>query len=369
VLERPFAPFLENLTLGIIPAEWDKTGEKNENLPPPGTGPFKLLEFSGGSKIVLEKFADSFTGSPKLNRLEFRVIKDDSVRMLELLRGSIDLVQNAVNPDLIPQLKASPDIRVETKRGTTYKYLGFNITDPILKNLPVRQAIAHAINRDAIIDGVLHGMAVKASGLLTSDNWAYKRDVREYEYNPLKAMQLLDEAGYLDPDGPGPESRFKLIYKTSQNKRANRVAEVIRGDLLRIGIDVEILRYEWPTFYSDIKKGNFQMFSLSWVGVKEPDIYYYIFHSSSFPNGGNRGRYKNPEVDKLLETARFVLDQETRRKAYAKVQKIIAEECPYVSMWHETNIVAMRNRVQGYRLYPRGNFWSLPEVFIDPGKQ
>ena len=117
-------------------------------------------------------------------------------------------------------------------------------------------------------------MAVKSTGLLAPDNWAYEPAVKQYEYNPDTSIQLLDSAGYTDPDGQGPEPRFTIVYKTSQNKRANMVAEVIKSDLQRVGINVDILRYEWPTFYSDIKKSNFQMFSLTWVGVEDPDIYY-----------------------------------------------------------------------------------------------
>ena len=209
------------------------------------------------------------------------------------------------------------------------------------------------------------GLAAPAKSLLAPGNWAYAPDLPDYTYNPAQAEKLLDEAGFPDPDGDGPQVRFNLTYKTSQNELSRRIAEVLQEELKKVGIGAEIKSYEWGSFFADISAGNFQLYSLKWVGVTDPDIYYYIFHSQNIPpQGANRNHYLNPRLDALLEEGRQTLDEAKRTRIYHRVQQIIAEELPYISLWHTMNVVVMRQRVQGFVLYPAGDFTSLKKVYL-----
>jgi peptide/nickel transport system substrate-binding protein len=161
--------------------------------------------------------------------------------------------------------------------------------------------------------------------------------------------------------------RFALSYKTSHNELRRRIAEAIQSQLATVGIGMEIRFYEWGTFYADIMKGNFQVCTLSWVGVTDPDIYYYLFSSKSIPPAGaNRGHYLNPDLDRLLEEARVARERQERREIYGRVQRILAETLPYVSLWYSSNVVAMDRRIQGFAPYPDGSLRSLKDIRVGP---
>lgn len=363
VLRRPHAPFLTEMTRGIVPNDSDAKGPASFSAHPIGSGPFTFVRNDPDDAVELAAYPDYFEGAPPTGRLLFRIIPEDAVRLLELEKGNIDLMQSqsTIPPDALPRLQANSRLKIAQAPGSSYTYLGFNLKDPLLKDRRVREAIARAINREEITEYIFKKLAHPATGLLPPSHWAYSRPAADYPYDPDRARRLLDESGYPDPEGPAP--RFTLTHKTSQNELARRVVEVIQRQLSLIGIAVEIRSYEWGTFYADIKSGNFQLFTLSWVGIHDPDIYYNVFHSTSVPpNGSNRGFYQNAKVDRLTEEARETLDEEKRKTLYAEVQKIIADELPYVSLWHTDNVAVMKKEVEGYVLYPDGDFYSLKEV-------
>jgi peptide/nickel transport system substrate-binding protein len=365
-LREPYASLLVNLDLGLLAGPEGRGAEEHSPQASVGTGPYQFVSWTQNHEIRLKANPDYFEGSPRVREIRFKIVPDDTVRILELRKGTIHLLQNDIEPEVLRTLEREPRFTIEKRQGTNYSYLGFNLKDPILGSLKVRQAIAHAIDRRAIIEHLLGGLAVPATGVLSPLNWAYEPEVETYEYDPQKAMRLLDDAGYKDPDGPGPAKRFTLTYKTSQNELRRRVGEAIQGFLGAIGIDVRMRSYEWGTFFSDIRKGNFQIYTLTWVGIVDPDIYYYIFHSKSVPpNGANRGDYLNPEVDLLIERGRVLQDREERKEVYGQVQKILARDLPYVSLWNEVNVVVMDQRVRGFVLYPDGDFLSLKDVWIE----
>jgi len=364
-LKEPYAPFLSNMIQAIVPKHIGMDKKKNLSLGPVGTGPFKLKEWVYDERLEFVSNKEHFQGKPRLDRIIYKVIPDQTVRLLELEKGSIHLIQNSVSPDMLPRLKINPKLKVIKEVGINYSYIGFNLEDRILKNKKVRQAIAHAINKQDIIDNILKGLAIPATGLLSPSHWAYESRVKEFPYNPEKAKRLLDEAGYRDPDGDGPEPRFKIMYKTSQNQIRKRIAEIIQEQLKGIGIEMVMRNYEWGTFFSDIRSGNFQMYTLTWVGITDPDIYYYIFYSSSIPpKGANRGRYSNKSLDRLIEQGRYTLDPIKRKKIYSEIQKIIAEDLPYISLWYLKNVAVMRKEIKGFKLYPGEQFYSLKDVYI-----
>lgn len=361
ILKRPHAPFLTEMTRGIVPKHLAEKDPAAFSSHPIGSGPFQFVRYDPDDAVELAAFSDFFEGAPAIRRLLFRIIPEDSVRLLELEKGNIDLLQNAFPPDALPRLRQNARLKIIQAPGTTYTYLGFNLKDPILQNRAVREAIALAINRDEITEHLFKGLARPAAGLLSPSHWAYTDAVKTYRYDPDQAKKRLDEAGF--PDPPGASPRFNLIHKTSQNELARRVVEVIQRQLAQVGIEVTIRNYEWGTFYGDIKSGNFQTFTLSWVGVDDPDIYSNLFHSESIPpNGANRVFYRNPRLDRLVEAGRVILDPEKRKAIYKEVQQLVAEDLPYLSLWHTMNVAVMKKEVEGYILYPDGDFYALKEA-------
>ncbi len=365
-LTEPYAPFLENLELGIVPRPDPEHPEERPGAVPPGTGPFRFHSWKRGSEIRLISDPEFPGGGPQLREVRFRIVPDNTVRVLELRKGSIHLLQNEVEPEVLSFLERDPRFLVRKQAGTSYSYLGFNLRDPILGNPRVRQAVAHAIDRDIIVEHLLGGLAVPATGVLSQLNWAYEPDVPRFDHDPEKARRLLDQAGYPAPGGDGSGTRFVLSYKTSQNDLRRRIGEAIQSHLKDVGIGLEIRSYEWGTFYSDIQKGNFQTFTLTWVGITDPDIYYYLFDSGNVPpRGANRGYYGSAEVDRLIRAARATFDPDARREYYGRVQRILAQDLPYVSLWHTVNVAVMDRRVRGFVLYPDGNLSSLRDVWVE----
>jgi peptide/nickel transport system substrate-binding protein len=355
-LNRKTAPFLDSLVFGI-----PKLGSAS----PTGTGPFRLVEYKRDEKVTLERNADYFEGSPKISRLVIKIIPDETVRALSLESGDVQIIMNPITPDLLPRFNKDPRLKVVTSPSSSYSYLGFNMEDPLAGNIAVRRAVAYAIDRQSVMRHIFKGLAEPATGPIPSFSGFYEGAVEKHDYDPEKAKKILDDAGFADPDGPGPAKRFTLRYSTSQNELRRRVAEALQWQLEKVGIGLDIRSYEWGAFYADIKKGNFQIFSLTWVGVADPDILRYMFHSASMPpDGANRGRYKNAQLDLLLD-AGVTAEGEGRRRIYSEAQKTIARDLPYVSLWRPVNVAVVDGRVREFRLSPDEGIKSLKNVYME----
>jgi peptide/nickel transport system substrate-binding protein len=363
-LREPFTPFLDSTGLGILPATELRKHTGNVTV---GCGPFRLARFRPGRDLVLVTAHSHPEGPPRLPGLVFKIIPDDTVRALELHRGEVDLVQNAIDPDMIPWLRNQANLEVLSVPGTTFHYLGLNLSDRHLGRKLVRQAIALAIDRDAIIRHLLKGYGTPATGLLSPEHWAYASDVTSYPYDPARARELLDEAGFPDPDGPGPLPRFRLLYKGSMLQARRRFAEVLQEQLARVGIALDIRAYEWGTLYSDIRRGNFQLYALAWVGVSDPDIYYSLFHSKMKPPmGNNRGGYADTEIDRLTEIGRRTADRAQRRDAYIAIQRRLATTLPIVPLWWAPTVVVKTRRLHSFVPQSNGSLRSLKDAWLDP---
>jgi peptide/nickel transport system substrate-binding protein len=355
-LKEPYAPFLTMLQAKILSsADMDR---------PIGTGRYVLESFTPESRVALKANADYWNGRPKQDRIVFHIIKDDNVRVLKLMKGDVDLVQNGVPPLLVEKLLDRKNLAMKNDIGIVATYMGLNLTDPILKNKKVRQAIARAIDVDSIIRWRWRGLAIPAASIISPALWAYDTSLEPISYDPAKAKRLLDEAGFPDPDGDGPGVRFELVYKTTTVKARIDIARMIAQQLGEVGIGINMKTYEWGTFFRDVRTGNFQMYTLSWVGITEPDIFYDVCHSTQMPPKGlNRDRYSNPEIDRLVELGRVTMDQDVRKKIYAKVQKILLEDLPFIPLWYEKNWVMYQRNLSGVSLRPDAAYLPFAEVW------
>ena len=328
-----------------------------------GAGPYALRELTS-THVLLEANPHYFGPAPKTPRVMIKFVRDASARLLMLVGGSADLIQNAVRMDLIEEVRGRPRVQIDTAPSVILTYLMMNNADPLLRRREVRQAIALAIDRPAIIQAKYGGHARLASSLMSTFHWAYAPGLPAWDRDLRRAGALLDAAGYPDPDGPGPRPRMTLVYKTSSDAFRVSVARVIAAQLSEVGIEVEVRSFEFATFFADVKKGSYQLASMQTAELNEPDYYFFYFHSGRIPDernpdGGNRWRYANPEVDRLTEAGRRELELARRKPIYAEVQRIIGTDLPVFPLWHEDNIVLSNADVQDYRMTPNARFIGL----------
>ncbi len=360
-LKEPFGSFPVNLVMPIVP---DGAGPAFR-AHPVGTGPYRFIRYLVDDRVELARFDEYFGGRARNGGLVLRIVPDDIMRGLELRNGTMDIVVNDLAPDIVHQLQQDDDLQAVTSPGTDYQYVGLNLRDPILKDVRVRQALAYAIDRNAIVEYLRRGLATPAVGMMPPMAWAFEPGVFSFTYDPAKARALLDEAGYRDPDRDGPQTRFGLTLKVS-NVEFNRLqSSVIQQKLRAVGIALDIRTYEFATMYADVLKGNFQMFTLQWVGgaLADPDILRRVFHSSQTPPAGfNRGFFSDPRVDRLLDEAAVSTDEQQRRALYGEVQKVVAEAVPYISLWCKTNVAVAQRSLDGIRIPPDAAFTFLKNV-------
>jgi len=353
-LKEPDATLLWNLSdgaIGVVP--YGSGDEMTQH--PVGSGPFKFVSAETDREVIVERNDQYWGDKAKLARVRFAVVPDETTQALELRKGSGDVTINSLTPDTVVTLAKNPHLSVMNGPGTRLAYLGFNLRDPILKDVRVRQAIAYALDRRPMIEYLWRNEAEPAKSILPTQSWAYNGNVPAYVHDPEKAKQLLDAAG-LRPDSDGV--RFHITMKTSTDANTRLMVAVMQQQLRDVGIALDIRSFEFATFFSDVQHGAFQMYGLRWIGGNEdPDIFEYAFHSSKFPpNGANRDYYSNPKVDKLIDKARQEIDPKARKVLYDEVQSILAQDLPYINLWYLDNVLVHTNRVRNLELNPAGNY-------------
>ena len=359
-LKEPNGGLFDNLNMGIVPQGTDTNTAKNR---PISVGPYKVVNFRTDEQVDLEADEHFYGGAPKIKKATVRIIPDATTLVLEMRRGSLNLEINQIPFENVAEFEKDPKYQVIKKPGSVWQYLAFNLKDPIVSNVQVRRAIAHAIDRQRIVTDLLRGHGVPSDTMFGEGHWARANNLPTYAYDPAKAKQLLDAAGYKDPDGDGPKPRFKLTFKTSTDTEAALRAEMIQQMLQQVGIQVEIQTSEFTTFFAEIGKGNFQMYSLSRNGIADPDFYYVIFYSKNIPpEGQNRGYYNNPKIDQLIMQGRSTFDRAKRKQIYGDVQRIVQEDLPYISLYHQINVAIMDKNLQGYTMYPAGFWLGIPAM-------
>ncbi len=376
--DKPYAPALISWGTSVHPqhllAGNDVTkSELARN--PIGTGPYKFVEWQSGEKIVLESNSEYFEGQPYLKRVVYRIIPDISTQFLELQTGSLDFM------GLSPLQFDRQTDTVALKRSYNkyrylnfgYTYLGYNLNRPLFQDKRVRQALAYAINKQELIDGVLLGYGSVATGPYKPDTWVYNDRVRKYPYSPEKSRQLLAEAGWTDSDGNGildkngKEFTFTIVTNQGNDLRA-KTGEIIQRRFKEVGVNVKLRIIEWATFLKEfINPSNFDATILGWTGGPEPDQFN-IWHSSKTgPRELNFIGYKNFEVDKALEQGRRVFAQHERKANYDRFQEILAEEQPYTFLYIGEALPVISKRFRGVKPAPAGvrynfNQWYVPKV-------
>ena len=347
------ATLLWNLSDGAIGIVPEGSGDEMSRHPI-GSGPFRFVNAETDREVVIERNKEYWGEPAKLPRVRFAVVPDATTQALELRKGSGDVAINSLTPDNVVTLSRDPNLVVERAPGTRLAYMGFNLRDPILKNARVRQAIAYALDRRPMIEYLWRGQAQPARSVLPGQSWAYDGDVPAYEHDIDKANQLLDAAGYPAISGV----RFHITMKTSTDENTRLMVAVMQQQLRQVGIVLDIRSFEFATFFSDVQHGAFQMYSLRWIGGNEdPDIFEYAFHSAKFPpNGANRGYYSNPKIDTLIDQARREIDPKVRKPLYAEVQRILADDLPYIDLWYFDNVLVHTRRVRNLKLNPAGNY-------------
>ncbi|MGC1167278.1 MAG: ABC transporter substrate-binding protein, partial [Candidatus Acidiferrales bacterium] len=361
-LTEPYASMLWDLTapaIGIVP----RGAGAEMSRHPIGTGPFRFVSATTDEEVVLARNDDYFGGAPKIASLHLRIVPDALVRALELRKGSADATINSLTPDMAVTLAKEHGLVAEQQPGTMLAYLAFNFDDPILAKRDVRQALAYATDRATIIKYLLRGQARPASSLLPPSHWAFEPNVQQYDYDPARAEQLLDAAGY--PRGAGGV-RMHLTLKTSTDESTRLLSEAIADQWKRVGVALQLRPMEFATFYSDVTRGSFQIYSLRWVGGNnDPDLFEAAFSSKKMPpDGYNRGHYRNPQLDALLDQARVEMDQEKRKVLFSQIQKIAAVDEPYINLWYLDNVCVHRERLAGIELAPSGDYGFLDTAFL-----
>jgi peptide/nickel transport system substrate-binding protein len=413
-LIEPYATFLTDLVLGIVPKH---VVEMNEHRFPEGvyvgTGPYQFVRRAGDRRLDLRAVDNNLS----VRHLVFRTIKDEGTRLLALLGGSVDFVQNGVSPVLTTVLEQDERLQVTYAPSIAFSYVALNLRDPALSDRRVRQALAYAIPRKQIIDTHFGGHATLATGMMAPFHWAYEEDVRQYEHAPDKARALLSEAGYGVDGVP-----LTVTIKISTHRLRRTVARVIADSWRRVGVNAQVRSFEFGTFYADIKRGDFQAYLLDVPEPSEPDMYFWLLHGLGTPTKdpetaaspyaradrrflspgaldahvradpvcrtwtwkavddatrnwvqrafqvdppyytANRMYYANPLVDCRLDQGQRAVERSKRIPLYQEVQQILAEDVPVIPLWHPDVRVVTRRKVTGYTPLPNLRMAGLLNV-------
>lgn len=361
----PFAPALASWGMNILPAHLLE-GRDITTSPlarkPVGTGPYRFKEWIAGQKIVLEANADYFEGRPYIDRYIYRIIPDSSTMYMELKAGGIDLM--SLTPVQYARQTANQQFTSRFNKyrypSSGYLYMGYNLRHPLFGDKRIRQAITSAINKDELIQGVLFGMGQRSVGPIVPGRWAYNPAVKDFSYDTKRAAELLAQAGWREKNNDGILIKngkpFSFTILTNQgNQQRLMTAQIVQQRLRLIGIEVKIRVVEWAAFLKEfINKGNFEVVLLAWSISQDPDMYD-IWHSSKTgPGELNFIGYKNPEVDRLLVEGRGTFDIEKRKRAYFRIQEILAEEQPYTFLYVPDALPVVSARIRGVESAPAG---------------
>jgi len=360
--------------MGVIPKHLLEGKDINTdpfNRHPIGTGPYRLKEWIAGQKLVLESNERYFEGRPNIDQYLYRIIPDSSTMFQELLSGGVDMM--GLNPLQFLRKSETRRIRENYRKfrypANAFTYMGYNLKSPLFADKKVRQALAYAIDRQSIIDGVLMGIGRPCTGPFSYVSWAYNPKVQPYPYDPKRAMRMLEETGWKDVNGDGILEKdgrpFHFTILTNQgNGERIRASEIIQQNFKKVGIDAKIRVMEWQAFLEQIDKRSFDAIILGWSMSRDPDLYD-IWHSSKTGKGEyNFIGYNNPEVDRLLVQGRRVFSVEERKKIYYRIHEILADEQPYAFLYVPDATPIVHKRFKGIEVAPLGIMYNFNQWYV-----
>jgi peptide/nickel transport system substrate-binding protein len=370
-LRKPWISLLGNLVSVPVIPQGSADAQKDH---PVGSGPFKFVSRDEAQQVFdLAAFEGYWQGAPQIKQLRVRTILDANTLQAELQSGRVDLVSGAANlsPDSYKFLGQDSKLQVKPFPGANIVYLGFNCERPPLDNVKVRQAIAYSIDRESIVRDLMLGQARVADSILPESSWAYDPG-QKYTYDPARAKQLLDEAGFRDPDGDGPRMRFDkpISFKISAgNAAVSQYANVIQNSLKGVGVPVEIETLETNTLIPQLTNGQYEVTTLRWVGGNQDPVFLRdLFHSGQIPTTDrpafNRYRYRNPEFDRVMDEAVNTLDRTKQKALYAQAQQIVSRDLPLLPLWYPDIIVVARRGVENIQVDPSNDFSFLRSVSV-----
>jgi peptide/nickel transport system substrate-binding protein len=373
--EKPFAPALSSWgSLVVLPKhllEGKDITKVDFSRHPIGTGPFKFKQWLIGQKVTLTSNHSYFAGRPYIDNFIYRIIPDPSTMFLELKTGGLDWMgltplqyRDQTNTKFFQE-----NYRKFRYPSFAYTYLGFNLKHPWFSDKRVRQAFAYAIDKEEIVKAVLFGFGSISTGPYVPNTWPYNPNVKKYEYNPQKAEALLKEAGWLKNsrgilEKDGKPFEFTILTNMGNPARV-KTATIIQWRLAKIGIKVNIRELEWSTFINEfIDKKRFEAVVLGWSIGLDPDQYD-IWHSSKTKEKElNFVSFANKEVNELLERGRRTFNIEERKKAYFRIQEILAEELPYIFLYVPESLSIISSRFQGIQPAPIGISYNIEKWYV-----
>lgn len=359
VLEYPFTPLLSILASSegsILSPKAISEHADTLSKQPVGTGPFKFESWTPGQEMTLVK-NDSYWGEkPKVDKVVYKVVPEDTTRIAMVEAGEAHIADQLTVTE-VERAQSSPNMTMVRAEGLGVEYIGFNVTKKPFDDVRVRQAVAHAIEKEAIVKGVYNNVGTEAVSAMSSKVIGYNPDLKDYAYDVNEARKLLSDAGY--PNG------FKTTIVTDDRKERMNVAEVIQSQLKGIGIDVDIKVMEYGAYLEYTDKGEHDMFIGGWGNATGDGDYnqYNVFHSSSKGSAGNLAFYNNPEVDQLIEQGRREKDAKKRKEIYAKLQEIELNDAPVIPIRTIDHVSVTSKDVRGFWLNPVG-YLMLDDVTI-----
>lgn len=346
ILESPYSPLLSILASNTGTILSPKVLEEDpESLSdhPIGTGPFVFDEWNSGQHIKLSVNEDYWGEQPKVKNVVFQVIPEAATRLAMIETGEAHIADQVPVTE-IDRIENEDSMNLYRTEGLAVEYVGFNVTNEPLDNVKLRQAISHAIEREAILEGIYNNVGTLANSAMSPNVFGYSENIEPYEYDINKAKELMKEAGY--------EDGVSITLVTSDRVERINMAEVIQSQLKGIGVDMDIQVLEYGAYAEVTGKGDHQMFIGGWGNATGDGDYnqYNLFHSSSHGNAGNQFFYTNEEVDGLIEEARRETDDEKRKAIYEQTMKIEIDEAVYVPIRNYEQMVVYNNDVEGFEL-------------------
>ena len=361
-LKRVEAPFLANMGMDfadiISPTAFMKN-PKEFLRNPVGTGPFKFVKWVKDDQIILERNNDYWDKSagPYLDKVVFRSIPENSVRFLELKAGSITICQFP-NPADVELARKDKNLKLILQPGMNIGYLSFNHTkEPWKSNLHLRKAIAHAINRQAIVDNLYQGMGQVAKNPIPPTMWGYNEEVPGFKYDPELAKAELAQAGF--PEGKGlPEiTLWSMPVPRPYNPDGLKIGVAMAADLAKVGINARVVSYEWGTYLKRQREQpeDMDLFQLGWTGDNgDPDNFLAVLFDG-LASSSIRTQWHNQEYHNLMTQGKQTIDQAKRAEIYKTALKLIYDEVPVISVAHSTVIWPALNSVMDFKLHPTGS--------------